>query len=167
MPPILPPETGLAAEVLGWRLLGSYVWHAGAVAACNVALAFFLPLGFRTFFSIGGVFLYLVLYGLQCGVLLAHRMVLSAAEFEHVTFPQLGIHGRSWISLFLTRVIVRGRNLGSLTGVAALFGSTMLTGSAYIHLYSRMRLGTGLPLVKSVWLGCVLGLVYSLRHLLG
>lgn len=163
----MPQEAGLAAEVLGWRLLGTYVWHGGLVWAATILSELILPVSFASIKQASSIALLVLLYGLQCIVLAAHRAVLSPNEFEPIVFPKAGIHGRSWVSLLLTRVLARGKSLASLISVAALIGSTLLCGGAYAALYGRLRVGSTAPAAYTFCFATALALVHSLSHLLG
>lgn len=160
-------EAGHAAEVLGWRLIGTYVWHCVIVWTATVLAELLLPFTFGGMRSAGSVALLMLLYGLQCLVLAAHRSVLSPNEFEPIVFSKAGIHGRSWVSLLLTRVFVRGRSLACLISVAALMGSTWLCAATYAALYGRLRVGSSMPGTYVICFAGALAMIYSFGHLLG
>ncbi|PNH06060.1 hypothetical protein TSOC_007626 [Tetrabaena socialis] len=162
MPPASPQP-----EALKWKLIGALVWHAAAISAANTCFAFALPPSVSTLFRPAGALTHLLLYGLQVCALLGHRAILASNEFEPVTFAKLGIHGRTWISLLLTRVLVRGRTWSHLVATATFFGANILSAVAYATLYAGMKLGgSAAPLTPwSLCFGALLGACYSCSYL--
>lgn len=155
-------------DALAWKLTGAFAWHAAAVAAANVAWSLLLPVSTLGLLRAGPAAGYLMLYALQCASLLGQRAVLSANEYPPVTFPKLGVHGRTWVSLLLTRVVVRGRTVQSLTATAALFAANVVTAATYACLFPALKMGQGAgpPLGWSLRFGLLLGTWYSCSHLL-
>ncbi len=155
-------------EPLLWKLIGAATWHAAALGTLNVCFAFFLPPSLGSLFRPAGVLTHLFLYSLQLASLIGQNAVLSSNEFAPVTFQKLGIHGRTWISLFLTRVLVRGRTVSHLLATAAFFGSTIVTAVVYVTVYPRLKLGAaGAPLTAwSLLYGLLLAVCYCCSHLI-
>lgn len=133
-----------------------------------MCFAFALPPSLGSLFRPAGVLTHLFLYSLQLASLIGHNAVLSSNEFVPVTFQKLGIHGRTWISLFLTRVLVRGRTVSHLLATAAFFGSTIVTAVIYVSVYPRLKLGAaGAPLTAwSLVYGLLLAVCYCCSHLI-
>lgn len=102
---------------------------------------------------------------MQLGVLFAHQMVMSAREAPFVHVPI--VHGRAWLSAFLSRVLLRGRKPRDALSVAALFGSTCVSAMLFLFTYPRLlQAATSAPTWGfSFGYGLLLGVVYSLQHL--
>ncbi|KAG2433562.1 hypothetical protein HYH02_012679 [Chlamydomonas schloesseri] len=153
---------------LTWKLIGAAVWHAAAIGAANFGFALLAmpPSLGSVLYRPSGILTHMLLYGLQLASLIGHRAVLASNEFTPVTFPKLGIHGRTWISLFLTRVVVRGRTWSHVTATAMFFGLNALTGVAYCALYARLKVGPAATSPWSLWFGVLLGVCYSISYLI-
>ncbi|GLC39723.1 hypothetical protein PLESTB_000439100 [Pleodorina starrii] len=167
----MPPAATRPApqpEALKWKLIGAAAWHAAAISVTNIIFAaVVLPPSLGSLVRPSGVLAHIFLYLLQLASLLGHRLVLSSHEFEPVTFAKLGIHGRTWISLFLTRVVARGRSWNSSIATAGFFGANILTAVAYTALYGRLKVGPqAVPGTWSLWFGVLLAMWYSCSHLL-
>ncbi|EFJ42868.1 hypothetical protein VOLCADRAFT_121485, partial [Volvox carteri f. nagariensis] len=164
-----PAGTRPAAEpeALKYKLIGAIAWHACTIATSNVVFAaVVLPLSLSSLFQPTGVLVHAFLYALQLASLLGHRLVLSSNEFEPLTSAKLGIHGRTWISLFLTRVIARGRSWNSVMATAGFFGANILSAVGYAALYGRLKVGPHAANMWTLWFGLLLAICYSCNHLL-
>lgn len=149
-----------------WRLAGAAIWHA-SVYLCLISPLFGLlwfGSSWRSGLNWGACVAYSFLYVLQLGVVFAHRMVLSAREAKPLHFPQLGLHGRSWAAAFLSRVLLRGRKMQDLIGVAALLGSTCFCATSFLYGYPKLR-NSQSTLMFSTRYGTLLGIFYTVQHL--
>lgn len=156
-------------EALGWKLAGACTWHAGAVAASNVAWALLLPMSAVSGLLLpSGIMVHLLLYAMQLGAMLGHRAVLSAYDYEPVTIAKLGVHGRSWISLVLTRVLIRGGTSKHAIATAAFVAANAVTACLYLFLYPGTKLGAGSEpsLAWALRFGLLLSACYSFGYLL-
>ncbi|GFR40747.1 hypothetical protein Agub_g1357, partial [Astrephomene gubernaculifera] len=166
MRPARPPSA-THPEALTWKLIGALVWHAACIGVANTCFAsFVLPPSLGSLVRPAGVLAHIFLYGLQAAALVGHRSVLSSNEFEPVTSTKLGIHGRTWISLFLTRVVARGRTWNHLLATATFFGANVLSAVAYASVYARLKLGPQALSAWSLWFGVLLGMFYSCSYLI-
>lgn len=155
-------------ELVVWRLAGAAVWQAAFFGAAFVAWAPGALLsecrksaGCLTTYFLEFAFL----YALQFGVLFAHRMNLSASEAMFTSpIPQIGLHGRSWPAAFLSRVLLRGRKVQDLIGVASLLGATSFTAMTWLITYTKLHSSTAPSMAFCSGLGVILGLVYTLQH---
>jgi hypothetical protein len=156
-----------APEALQWRLLGAVVDHGATLKALNILAALItIPPSPGSLVQTSGVLTFILLGSLQLASLLGHRAVLSSNEFQPVTAYKLGVHGRTWVSLFLTRVVVRGRTWSHAAATAAFFGTNAVTAVVYVSLYARLRLGPAAAGWVSVWFGLLLAIAYSTAYLL-
>jgi nucleoporin NDC1 len=149
-------------DVRFWRLVGVVAWHA-CICAITSAACSLLPWSWlgTSSFSVLSFMRAMFLYACQLCVLYAHRMTLSANHPPPLQFPALGIHSRSWISLFLTKIAFRHRRWSDFVSVMFLLGTTCGTGMTY--LYSS---ATGVTLHSSFWDGILIGTIYTFTYLL-
>lgn len=167
----MPPAGARPAaqpEALQWKFLGAILWHVVVIVISNFVIAVVgLPPSLGSLFKWPyGYTMQFFLFVLNLLSLLGHRLVLSSNEFEPVIFTKLGIHGRSWISLFLTRIIVRGRSWNSFAATAGFFGLNVLSAVAYSYLYAPMKGGTSVPFKSALGFGLTLSIWYSCSYLI-
>lgn len=154
-------------SLLRWKLIGSFAWHAAAVGVANILFATIaLPPNVGNLFRPAALATHFFLYIFQALSLLGHWAVLSSNEYAPVTYAKLGIHGRTWISLILTRVVVRGRTWSHAVSTLSFFGLNALSGVAYAALYARLKLGPAATSSWSLWFGVLLSACYSSSYLI-
>ena len=118
-------------EVLAWKLWGAIAWHGVLYCSCS-ALWYIISLpgspqagqllNFSTILRLFGSYLTAVL------VLYTQRRLLSTTDVPPLYVARLGLTGKSWVSLFITRCVKRNGKLSDLLDVAAFYGSCVLCG---------------------------------------
>jgi nucleoporin NDC1 len=134
------------SEVLAWKLWGALSWHAVLYCGCSVLWYIFsVPkshhagqlLYFATILRLTGSYLTSVL------VLYTQRRLLSTTDVPPLYVARLGLSGKSWVSLFITRCLRRNGKLSDLLDATAFYGSCILSGMWTCRSLVLRHPGTG------------------------
>lgn len=118
-------------ELLAWKLGGAVAWHAvicwlGSIAWFLLALPGSANL--RAIASLNALGQSTLLYLTSLALLYTQRRVLSTQDVPPLQVPRLGLGSKSWITLFITRCIIRNRCIPDVLNAGAFYLACFASG---------------------------------------
>lgn len=163
----------LQSDYVTWRLIGVATWHSAVtvsvyVGLCGLHRTGILPCSAPTLSAS------ILLYCFNLLVLYCQSLLISTTEPGPLLLPN--IPGRSWISVLLSRTVLRSRQWSDAVPLAAYYASLIASAVCQLlctrwqpHQYSSITEGSssssGLRFTWCLRTGLFLGLVHAIRHL--